>query len=943
MTFQTGSLVRARGREWVVQPESSADFLILRALGGRVEETTAVYLPLEGDDVTSATFGLPTGEDLGDARSAGMLRDAAVLSSRAITGPFRSLGRIAVEPRPYQLVPLLMALKLDPVRLLIADDVGIGKTIEAGLIARELLDRGEITRFSVLCPPHLAEQWQGELQERFHIDTELVLPSTVRRLERGLPTGESVFDRYPFTIVSLDYIKSERHRGEYLRAAPELIIVDEAHTCADAGQSRRSSQHQRHQLLSELAADTSRSLLLVTATPHSGNEDAFRSLLSLLNPTFAHLPEDLSGAQNQTARRELAKYFVQRKRGDIRHYMQADTPFPERDDGDVPYSLTPEYKRLFDKVLTYARESLEQGDGSHRQRVRWWSMLALLRSLASSPAAAASTLRNRAVVSEADSTAEADELGRRTILDQIDDETNEGIDVVPGSQENDDDTSSHRKRLLAYAREAEALAGQPDQKLAAVIKLVREFVNQGHAPIVFCRFIPTAEHVAEALRHSLPKGVDIAAVTGTLAPEEREARILELSNSEKRVLVATDCLSEGVNLQTAFDAIIHYDLSWNPTRHEQREGRVDRYGQPHPKVYVRTMYGTDNQIDGIVLDVLIRKHKTIRSSLGISVPVPTQSDELIEAIFEGLLLRGLDRSGTQQGVLFDNLDDYVKPKAADLGRKWDAAAERERRSQTVFAQASLKPDEVMQELESATAALGGANLLERFLTSTIPAHKGTITRMNTGAFDLDLANSPVALKDLVRADQQRLRVRLAPPQGPTETLLTRAHPFTETLATYVLDTALDEHLDGAAKRAGVMRTRAVTTRTTLLLARFRYHLTTTQGDLTWQTFAEDIVPLAYQGNPDTARWLTDDAAAALLTAEPSANIDAGQAREYHQRFLDHSTALLPHLEAVAATRAATLLDAHQRVREAAKAKGLRYQAAPLLPVDILGAYTYLPA
>ena len=122
------------------------------------------------------------------------------LGFRSSAGPFRSFGRIAVEPRPYQLVPLLMALKLDPVRLLIADDVGIGKTIEAGLIARELLDRGEVERLAVLCPPHLAEQWQAELRDKFHIDAELVLPS--HRCAAWSATcglGESLFERYPFT------------------------------------------------------------------------------------------------------------------------------------------------------------------------------------------------------------------------------------------------------------------------------------------------------------------------------------------------------------------------------------------------------------------------------------------------------------------------------------------------------------------------------------------------------------------------------------------------------------------------------------------------------------------------------------------------------------------------------------------------------------------------
>lgn len=155
-TFAVGALVRARGREWVVLPESTDDLLVLRPLGGTDDEITGVYLPLE--PVELARFALPDPARHGDARSCRLLRDAVRLGFRSSAGPFRSFARIAVEPRPYQLVPLLMALKLDPVRLLIADDVGIGKTIEAGLIARELLDRGEATRLAVLCPPHLAEQ-----------------------------------------------------------------------------------------------------------------------------------------------------------------------------------------------------------------------------------------------------------------------------------------------------------------------------------------------------------------------------------------------------------------------------------------------------------------------------------------------------------------------------------------------------------------------------------------------------------------------------------------------------------------------------------------------------------------------------------------------------------------------------------------------------------------
>ena len=307
MDFSVGTLVKARGREWVVLPDSKDDLLILRPLGGLEEEVTGIYLSLES--VEPATFSLPDPNQVGDYRSCRLLRDAIRLGFRDSTGPFRSFGRIGVEPRPYQLVPLLMALKLDPIRLLIADDVGIGKTIEACLAARELLDRGEVNRLAVLCPPHLAEQWQLELEQKFHISAELVLSSTVSKLERVCNVGQSLFDVYPHVVVSMDYIKSDRRRDEFLRTCPELVIVDEAHTCAYAEDQRRG-RHQRHRLIKGLAQDPNRHMILVTATPHSGKEETFRSLLTFLDMDFNNLPEDLSGPKNEKYRRRLAEHFV---------------------------------------------------------------------------------------------------------------------------------------------------------------------------------------------------------------------------------------------------------------------------------------------------------------------------------------------------------------------------------------------------------------------------------------------------------------------------------------------------------------------------------------------------------------------------------------------------------------------------------------------------------
>ena len=352
--FAPGGLVRARGREWIVLAGPDTETLHVRPLTGSEDDRTLIHLPLESEPVTPATFPQPLPQQKAGHEAALLLRDALLLSLRRGAGPFRSFGHISVEPRAYQLVPLLMALKLDPVRLLVADDVGIGKTIEAGLIARELLDRGDIERMAVLCPPHLVDQWIGELDDRFHIHAAAVTAASAARLERGLPPSESIFTAHPFTVVSLDYIKSEKRRSEFLRACPEFIIVDEAHTCAATGKGR----HQRHELLKGLAASPDRHIVMLTATPHSGDEQAFYRLLGLLNPAFERLGE-VQGEARDRLREKLARHFVQRRRPDIAEWQERQL-FPRRLTTELTYRLSGPWQRFFDDVLDYCAAVVER-------------------------------------------------------------------------------------------------------------------------------------------------------------------------------------------------------------------------------------------------------------------------------------------------------------------------------------------------------------------------------------------------------------------------------------------------------------------------------------------------------------------------------------------------------------------------------------------------------
>lgn len=935
-----GTLIHARGREWVVLPESTDELLIARPVGGLDEEITGILPAVES--VESTTFPFPSRADVGDFASGRLLREAARLSTRAAAGPFRSFGRIAVEPRPYQLVPLMMALKLNPVRLLIADDVGIGKTIEAAVIARELLDRGEIRRLAVLCPPHLAEQWQQELAQKFHIEAELVLSSTIQRLERDLPVGVSVFDRHRYTIVSTDFIKSSRRAEDFVLKCPEFVIVDEAHGCTLAGGVGRGRQ-QRFELLRRIAEDPSRHLLLVTATPHSGNEEAFRSLLSILDGEFAGLPTDLDRTGREGIRRKLARHLVQRRRVDIRHYLQADTSFPERRDKEAHYSFSLEYRSLFNDILTFARDYVSEKDGEQRRRrVRYWSALALLRCVSSSPAAAAATLRSRAAVDQA-ADEEVDEVGRRAVLDQDEADDTVILDFSPGS-ETENGADHTRRKLLEFARRAEAISSNDDHKLQQAQREIKALVKDGFHPVVFCRFVDTADYVAKHLRETLSAKVRVESVTGLLPSAEREARIAALvAEGGEYVLVCTDCLSEGINLQKHFNAVLHYDLAWNPTRHEQREGRVDRFGQKTEEVRVVTYYGADNPIDGVILDVLIRKHKSIKNTLGVTVAVPGSSERIAEALFEGALFREKTKAGSPQMALAFIED--LEPKKQTLHGEWQSACDREetsRKTTSRFAQQTLSPETVGAELKKVRVAIGRSEDVAAFFNAVLQA--ATVPLQSNGnAVTVHLSNEvPRALRQAIGRDES-FRGCFELPLHEGEVYLGRTSPIVEGLAGWVLDQALDplnRDKHGLASRCGIVSTSAVAVRTTVLVARFRYHLRTSGADAETM-LCEEIVPVACVGSPDAPQWLSIEESERLLTARPERNLVPTAIDQQVGLLLPGLPKFQQALESVASVRAADQLAAHERVREASRAKG-RVTIEPVLPVDILGAYVLLP-
>jgi superfamily II DNA or RNA helicase len=904
----------------------------LRPLTGGVKDVCGVYLPLEKNKLETTEFPPITDKDLGDFHSARLLRDAARLLVRNGAAPIRCMGNLNVRPRPYQFVPLLMALKLDPIRMLIADDVGIGKTIEAALVARELFDRGEIMRMAVVCPPYLCDQWQKELQGKFNLDAKIVRTSTLARLERDLPRQNiSVFEHYPHLVISIDFIKSHRRRDAFLLHAPGLIIIDEAHGAArPAGQS--VSQQQRHQLIHDLAADQDKHIILVTATPHSGVEESFLSLLGFIKPEFETYDLD---SIDQIKRAELARHFIQRQRADVKDWMGASTRFPKRDAYEVSFQLSAEYKELFRDVYHFARGLVKDDESRSkvRQRVRYWAALALLRCLMSSPAAAKAALMARlSKLQEQDVDEEIDYTA--DIYDPTDMEGT--VDIVPSHVIGESEfafVESEKRKLSSFSKRAQALRGNHDVKIEKAEELVRELVKDGFRPIVFCRFIATADYVAEELKKRLQKefkSIHVLSVTGSYSEDEREIRIAELSESKHRVLVATDCLSEGINLQGHFDAVIHYDLPWNPNRLEQREGRVDRFGQKSPVVKAIILYGADNPVDGAVLNVLLRKAKKIHKSLGITVPIPVHSESVIDTVMRALFMRS---EGSPQMALFDDEVPVI-----EVHQQWDRAAEREKRSRSLFAQHRIKPDEVEKELEETDAILGSSAVVEGFVLTALQRLNTTIEK-NNGYYKID----PNTLQQSIKAKvpgQLPLKISFDQPEHEDVECVTRNHKLPTALSEYLLDVALNP--DGErtiAARSSVIRSRDVEIATTLILMRIRFLIKQSQSETSY--VAEECLVSGYAGELITAnRVSTDEAEQLLNSISPSSNLSTQDQSHWLNESLRNYTGIEVDLASLALDRAQKLSASHERLRKAVK--GQKVSVEPLLPVDVLGIMVVLP-
>jgi len=744
-----GSIVELRSRLWRVD-DLQGDVLAATSIDGTPIERRKFYLPFE--TVRPGKIEPPSANIVGNYSAQDLLLRAYRLSMIHGAAPLLSLQRSRVVPVSFQMVPVVMSLEMPRVRLLIADDVGLGKTIEAGLTVVELFARQRASRLLVVCPAMLREQWKDALDYFFHIDAEIISSSHRRTLERGLPPGTNPWEYYPYLIASMDYAKMAEVKAQVLEQSWDIILVDEAHNVAKPHQidPRQKVEMERWELMRELSKKT-RHLIMLTATPHNGYTDTFASLLKMLEVGAV-----TGSDSNPVINRDIAESYVcQRRRSDVEAEMSKTgdkSPFPKRNAEEVFVKLSPLEANVMDEVEQLGRHILATagGERTFRMRIAKWTVTHLHKRALSSPNSLVCSLKNRlktvekriaaqdALIDEEASVAE--EEARAEVLDN---DTGERVD--------DEETGARMERYLIGDKEAllkekelleqtllgaQKVTAAKDTKLTELLdNTLRIMVRRIPKVIIFTRYRDTLDYLAKNIpEHRNFKEVKVFTLDGSMNEVQRVEKFKEFEKASQAILVATDCISEGINLQYVASQIIHYELPWNPNRLEQRNGRVDRYGQPKDTVFIRTMVVNDS-LEAAILKVLVEKAFQIRQDFGFSPPFFGDDISILDLIRE----QGYDVKIGQR-----SLDDFLRDMSPELEHVINPFSDesiQRMKNDNFYGQSSIDLSEVQKRLTETENLIGSREQIQNFVKSGLNRFGCRITGNFDGTFKIEVLDS----------------------------------------------------------------------------------------------------------------------------------------------------------------------------------------------------------
>lgn len=524
-----------------------------------------------------------------------------------------------VIPLPHQIRALSRAISGDRVRYLLADEVGLGKTIEAGLIIRELKLRGLVKRILVVAPKSLAFQWQAEMQTHFNEQFSLVNANDLEAYERLMP-GLSSYDQnpwleFPQAIVTTDAFKPlNKRRGwsaeavqhynltrfdRLVSAQWDLIVVDEAHRLG--GTNEFVARYNFGKGLAEAAPY----LLLLSATPHQGKSDAFARLMGLLDPiSFPDV--------DSVSRQRVAPFVIRTEKRQAIN-AKGEALFRPRTTQTLKVDLEafPEQLELYNEVTDYARFGYNLAV-NNRSHIVALLMILFQRIVSSSTRAIRTTLERR--LTKLQSLKDESRSGVELIIEELEDLTgqellDELLDVNESGRLNEIEQVEF---LVSLAFRAESSG--PDAKALRLIELIYDLQAQENDDqlkvLIFTEFTGTQAMLNEMLQS---RGLPCTLINGSMSMDERRSAQRRFA-ADARVMISTDAGGEGLNLQFAH-VVINYDMPWNPMRMEQRIGRVDRIGQP--KIVQAFNFIFENSIESRVLEVIEHKLGVIHLDTGI--------------------------------------------------------------------------------------------------------------------------------------------------------------------------------------------------------------------------------------------------------------------------------------------------------------------------------------
>ena len=648
--------------------------------------------------------------------------------------PLVSPWASAVQIEDYQLTPLLKAMSMPQVSLLLADDVGLGKTIQAGLIATELILRRRIKRILIVCPASLQVQWQEEMEEKFHLDFTILDADEARRTQRELGSDVNPWAVHNHIITSMDYLRQEviyqdfeasaKKRQEEMGGtfAPwDLLIVDEAHHFAP--KSTRDDKV-RTQMMRRLTKWFEHRLFL-TATPHDGYTSHFLGLLELLDPIrFIQKP-----SLSETDRRHLDTIMSRRLKREINQASTVDR-FPDRHVNGVPVDLTSEEEKLFKELRKYREQAKSELSKRGKQKENWGQFVftILNKRLLSSPYAFARTwwrhVGSREFFTTEHELQQTFDEVQEDIEDDIEREDRERLATAEGgswlfdeapSLENPAEDVSDALRNLGWTEEITAKGPEagldiPDSKIDSLVQHLKYgFPAEGLQPllgapsdpkdddrlILFTEYKDTQDHILARLEETGYTGHTVQAVYGGMSRTERDD-IKEAFNdpdSPLRILVGTDSASEGLNLQRMCRYVSHYEIPWNPMRLEQRNGRVDRHGQERDVGIFH--YTSDEQADQRFLAYVLNKVNEARDDLG---SVGTVIDSGVQRRFWG---GGIEQSTLEDRVERVRSDDPAKEDLEEIDSPTqEEFFEAKQRFQQASREYDLTPESIRNVVDS---------------------------------------------------------------------------------------------------------------------------------------------------------------------------------------------------------------------------------------------------